>query len=239
MADISAVNSNVNFYAVEPLRKHEVCKETGRTEVCKEARTEVCREAACTEVCKEASCTEVCKEAASTEVCKEDARTEVCKSSQDPSVDPNSGIDPLVLAYLYIFDSVQTGRDTAQIQAKEIENNATQQNNLISEEAQQNFATLKWTQLFTKVLAIKNKHGTFKTVNKKVAQKTLDVLGSHNQEISAIRSYLEDKLNVTNQYAQINETNLNDTMATSQQSVQQGGSLMQMLTSLTNQISRI
>jgi len=141
---------------------------------------------------------------------------------------PYAGVDPLELAYLFIFDSVKTGRDSAQIQAKNIQNNALIQNNLIGEEAQLAFMTLRPDQLFTA-------NGGAQ----KVAQTVLDDLQSHNQEISAVRGVMEDQLNVLRQNAQVSETNLNSNTDASQQSVQQGGSLMQMLTSLSSQISRI
>ena len=144
-------------------------------------------------------------------------------------------IDALLLAYLCIFESVQIDRDTAQIQSKGLEASAAAQNKVIALESGVNFAELKWSQLFTKKIV----SGKTKIVPKKVAQTILDNLEMQNQEVSAIRGVMEDHLTVLRQGAQVNETNLNSVMDEDQQSVQQGASLMQMLTSLTNQISRI
>lgn len=142
--------------------------------------------------------------------------------------DPYAGIDPLILAYYWIFTSVQIARDTAQLQAKEIQANAANQNSLIFKEAQKNFFTLSWSKLHTP-------NGGAKTVD----QGDLNNMEAQNQEVSALRGVLGDQLNMLRQNAQVSETNLNTTVSDSQQTIQQGASLMQMLVSLTNQITRI
>ena len=140
-------------------------------------------------------------------------------------------IDPLLLAYMEIFQSVQLNHQTAQIQAKAIAVNAQQQEEMINIEAGINFQTLRWSQMFT--------HKDGKVIEKTVSAVDINKLQTANQEISAIRGVLADQITVLRQNAQMNETNLNSVVNESQQSVQQGGSLMQMLVSLTNQVSRI
>ncbi len=144
---------------------------------------------------------------------------------------PYDKIDPLLLAYMEIFQSVQLNHQTAEIQAKSVAVNAQQQEQMINVEAGINFQTLRWSQMFT--------HKKGKTVKKPVSQTDIEKLQSTNQEVSAIRGVIADKITVLRQNAQMNETNLNSVVNESQQSVQQGGSLMQMLVSLTNQVSRI
>jgi len=151
-----------------------------------------------------------------------------------------SGIDPLELAYLYIFESVKIGTETAQIQAKSLQYNAVQQNRLIDLEAQQNFVVLHHSDLFTQRIVVgPNAPTAPQWKSKKVAATKLNNLNWQNMEISAIRGVLEDQINGLRQGAQIEETQDNTVINDAQQSIQQGGSLMQMLISLTNQISRI
>lgn len=174
-------------------------------------------------------------------------------------------IDPLLLAYMYIFESVQTGRETAQIQAKSLENNVEVQNKLINEEATKNFYALRQSQIYNKVTKTRVKHQTWdpgcpgthwipphwnvwytthaiqtRWVGKKdVAPSVLANFEEKNQEVSATRGIIESQITVLRQDAQIKETGLNSSVDEDQQAIQQGASLMQMLVSLTNQISRI
>lgn len=170
---------------------------------------------------------------------------------------PFSGMDPLILAYMLIFDSVQTARQSAQIQAKDIQTNALQQNSIIDKEAQLNFQTLPWSILhYQKKVQSANgsiiEHVTpwfggwpatirysMKWFTKKAAATALQQFNTANQEVSAVRGVLEDKLTLLRQNSQVSETNLNSTSDEAQQSIQQGGGLMQMLVNLTSQISRI
>lgn len=179
---------------------------------------------------------------------------------------PNSdSIDPLLLAYMYIFESVQTGRETAQIQAKSLENNVEAQNKMIREEATKNFYVLRNSQLYNKVTKTRVQHKTWdpgcpgthwipphwnywytthaiqtRWVGKKdVDPDVLAKLEENNQQISATRGIIESQITVLRQDAQIKETNLNSSIDEDQQAIQEGASLMQMLVSLTNQISKI
>lgn len=151
---------------------------------------------------------------------------------KNPGQEPNVQVDPLLFAYMEIFKSVQLNHDTAITQAKMIAVNAQQQEQMINIEANVNFQTLRWSQMFTH-----NKKGL--TIKKTVSQTDIEKLQTSNQEISAIRGVIADQITVLRQNAQMNETNLNSVVNESEQSVQQGGSLMQMLVSLTNQVTRI
>lgn len=160
------------------------------------------------------------------------ANLEKSQKTEDPQEqDPFGKIDPLLFAYMEIYQTVQLNHEGAQVQAKTIAANAQQQENMINLEAGYNFETLRWSQVFT----YKDGKLTQKTVKETVVEK----LQIDNQEISAIRGVLADQITVLRQNAQMSETNLNSVVNETQQSVQQGGSLMQMLVSLTNQISRI
>lgn len=134
-------------------------------------------------------------------------------------------VDPLIVAYMQIFKSVQVNHETAGIQAKEIQANANAQNNLINEEAMINFSTVSQSEIDA---LKKSKRNTF-----------LQAISTQNQEISALRNDIEDKLTVMKQDAQVSETNVNTVMNENQQSISQGSSLLNMLGSLTQQISQI
>jgi len=155
-----------------------------------------------------------------------------------------SGADALLLAYYYILKSVQIDHETASIQAKEVQANAIAQNNLINEEAELKFNTFKKTDLFNKTLLMEwwanGKHGKVYTYKKKSNFKfILHEKSEQNEKISAERSVMEDKIGELKQSAQVKETNVNTVMNEDEQSVSQGSALMNMLVSLTNQISQI
>lgn len=169
-------------------------------------------------------------------------------------------IDALLLAYMYIFQSVQIDHESAVIQAKRIENNALEQSQLIREEGAFQFETLKHSQLYqtfyfgsaaeavmfekmiphTGWVIHKTPGGRIMAyIPKTISSAVLGNMSSTNLYISAERSIMEDKLSVLRQGAQVGETNLNSVTDEDQQSVQQGAGLMQMLVNLTNQITRI
>ncbi len=149
----------------------------------------------------------------------------VQQQTDDKKKEQGGSVDPLLLAYMEIYKSVQVNHETAGIQAKEVEANAIAQNGLINQEAMINFSTVSQSQ----VDALKqSKRNTF-----------LQQINTHNQEIAALRNDLGDKLTVLKQDAQVSETNVNTVMNENQQCVSQGSSLMNMLVSLTQQISQI
>lgn len=153
-----------------------------------------------------------------------------------------SGVDPLELAYLMIYQAVEINHDTTKTQAKALAENAKEQNLMINKEAEMNFVTLTWNQLHRRAKInyfIFNDPNNYKWVDKNPSQGVLDGMTSKNQEISAIRGVMEDKINVAKQNASVQETNLNSTSDASQQAVSQGSSIMNMLMSLTSQIARI
>src|SRR5262249_10871418 len=57
------------------------------------------------------------------------------------------GVDPLLLAYYFIYQAVLISNDSAQIQAKTMQSNASAQNELIRQEANVNFASIPASQL--------------------------------------------------------------------------------------------
>ncbi|MCH9627032.1 MAG: hypothetical protein S4CHLAM2_06660 [Chlamydiales bacterium] len=152
-----------------------------------------------------------------------------------------SGVDPLILAYSMIFHAVQINHETASIKSKEVQANAVAQNRLIDREGAFNFYTLTKHQLFAPDVHINIWNGGHYVTYapKTVAQTDLTQLNTKNQEIAALRNQLGDKLTVLQQGSQIKETEVNTVMSEDQQAVSQGSSLMNMLVSLSNQISQI
>lgn len=134
-------------------------------------------------------------------------------------------IDPLLLAYLEIFKSVQVVRETVTIQAKEVQANSIAQNHLIGEEALINFKTLSASAIEKMPQEERNAY--------------LQEINTKNQEISALRSNLGNKMTVLKQDAQVSETNISTGLNENQQTMSQGSSLMNMLVSLTQQVARI
>lgn len=166
---------------------------------------------------------------------------------------PYPGIDPVELAFLMICDSVALNHATAQIQTKALQVNAQIQEQMIDQEGQLNFVMFKHSQLFHKKKWIEwskfthswyqNNNGHmpygYKWTPQQVHQSALFQMEAQNQETSAQRGLLENKINVAKQNAQILETQENSTVDESEQSVSQGAGLLQMLVSLTNQICAI
>lgn len=175
----------------------------------------------------------------------------------------------LLLAYLIMYLTLRTSHDTDRIDAKKIEYNDHIQRLKIRQEAQEKFETIsrdqvdkeemiiggfpfvksvaKYPQLYHKLKELiaegKIKPGFVKFVwiqkTAKALNNILTKLQNKNQIVAAERNIMEDQLNVTRQGAQVAETNLNSAVNQTEQTLHQGSSLMQMLMSLTNQISRI
>lgn len=165
-------------------------------------------------------------------------------------------IDPLFLAYMMIFEAVKICHDTASIQAKTTQSLALAQNNLINMEGQLNFYQIHNSQLYNKKVVNQYTYGVMPGpwgpvrykkvvghVNKytpaKVGQTVLENVNTKNQRIEALRDQISNKLTVLQQDSSMTETNVNSIMNEDQQDISQGASLMQMLVSLSNQISQI
>lgn len=159
---------------------------------------------------------------------------------QDEKKGQSQSIDPLLLAYMCVFHAVQISNQTADIQAKVIQNNVNAQNQLIDLESKFNFFTLSKDDMFNKIQVVGTNIAPYiKYTPKKVAQTELENLTTKNQGVSAIRNTFEDKIRVLGQEVQMDETKVNTDVNNTQQSMQQGSGIMQMMLSLTNQISRI
>lgn len=181
-------------------------------------------------------------------------------------------VDALLLAYMFIFESVQINHQSAAVQAKQIESNASAQNKVIRDEENVNFAHFEKGQRDEKIVIITANGGrevidaaqigsaAFNKILRAIERGTyhgkalphskifttftvktgaMQQLQLKNQEISAVRSVMENKITVLRQSAQVGETNLNSAIDDDEQALQEGGSLMQMLNSLTQQITRI
>lgn len=165
---------------------------------------------------------------------------EAVQQANQQKNEPNPSVEPLLLAFMYIFQSVQISHETALIQGKAIQANALAENNLINEEAQINFITFSKSQLFTKqYLLTPYGHGKVVYKLKQLSTEIIQNWMAKNQEISAQRNLIGDLYNQKNQQNQQNETNENTVTDEDQQSVSEGSKLMSMLSSLSSQISRI
>lgn len=134
-------------------------------------------------------------------------------------------LDPLILAWYALHQAVQTSIETANIYANALEVNAVNQNTVINEEAHLNFVVLK------------TKDADGKKI--KITQKELEKVTTENEEINAERGFFESQATVLKQNAQMKETDVNTKTQITLQTLSEASGLMQMLNSLTNQISRI
>jgi hypothetical protein len=174
---------------------------------------------------------------------------------KDKKDNQQTEVAAIELAYLSIFNSIQTKQDTSHILAKDMQNKAATADNLIRQEAQLHFVTLPEMndkQLAQKVISalhlpnadqlnqlVQDGVVKFDNLDPKATQAMLSDMESQNMKVSAIRSVLEDQIGMVRQSSQVAATNLNSIVCESQQSIQEDGNLMQMLASLSNQISRI
>lgn len=166
--------------------------------------------------------------------------------------DPNS-LASLTLVYKWYLESMQVTQETVRIQAKQLQVNAADVNSMVDREAQ-----ISFVEIHTKVFEHFTDwhHGgyywngytfvrdTWVTqrnvwVTQKFSQAQLEEISNANQRAEVLRNNLGDKLNVKKQDAQVLETNINTSVDAIQQSATQGASLMNMLVSLSNQISQI
>lgn len=172
------------------------------------------------------------------------AKQDVNKAQNSQKKGQDGAVDPLFLAYLYIFESVQQNRDTVAVQAKELQVNAAQQQNMINQEATLNFNTLKCYTMekIEHVTAGPNgvtSHTTYKKVKIDITPEKLADFNAKNEQVSAVRGLLADQMGTLQQDAQIKSANINTDQDADQQSISQGASIMQMAGQLAQQISRI
>lgn len=170
------------------------------------------------------------------------------------------GVDPIVLAFFYLLEAANTSAQTASIHAKEMSQNAQAQQQLNREAASLKWFSLPkpeynnhtaWTNHKTRVH--KTIHGwtanwgrtftwrgtitTWVTVKHtwKTIQNSGDIQNaqSNNQQIAADRQILSQRIAGLQNTAHIKETNINTTIDTSMQDIQEGQNLLQILEALT------
>jgi hypothetical protein len=167
-------------------------------------------------------------------------------SSKGQNSDPPP-INALEQSYLMIFQAVEIGRSTAEIQNKGMEANAIQQNHLIALEAQQHLKTFGQELFFSLHKNVVNADGgpsgdvwvLKEGADLVKAQKTFETAQIENQRTTAIRQSLENQIGNLKQSASIKETNVNTCINDCEQSIQQCGSIMTMAFSLAQQIARV
>ncbi|MCC5832875.1 MAG: DUF720 domain-containing protein [Chlamydiales bacterium] len=147
-------------------------------------------------------------------------------------------IDPLLLAYLEIVNSVKVGQEAARAKTKELNANVNAQQDLINQEAYLNFTTVSEADLngLQDRLSLSHKSSTY---IQNAKNQFLECKQMYNQRISAMRDFLGDKLTMLKQNNQLCDTKLNSVISEDQQCVSEGSGLMNMLRSLTQQISHV
>ena len=146
----------------------------------------------------------------------------VFTSQTDEFIKENASIDPIIIAWMMILQSVSIGQDNAVVLTKALNESIQKQDKLIGLEAGFDLHTIPASML----------NGT-------VSQTFLNNMMSENQVTAAIVNVLENKQGIQRQIAQITATSVNTSVNETQQSTQQGSGLLQMLSDLTNQISRL
>lgn len=153
--------------------------------------------------------------------------------SENKQKKQQGGVDPVLIAWIQIFHSVQLGHQLANIQVNEMQKNLVAQNNTINEEQMLNFIPIPQDATIT----MYTPNGPIK-IKVKPSQALIQQITTKNQEIAALRNNKSDVLTVLKQDAQISETKINTVMNENQRTITQGSGLLNMLVGLTNQINR-
>ncbi len=183
--------------------------------------------------------------------------------------DPFGGLGPLLYCYMCMYHAVQTSRDTARIQAKEVQNTAAEENKVIGLEAQEKFASLNVSNLESAKLVsdatgpIVTKHevengrepvgwiGPWAThytvidhfkqeiVMKSNAAVVMGQFEAKQQLVSGYRGILQNVVSELQQNNQLKATDINSTTGLIQHSLSGASALLDLLTQLSGQIGRM
>lgn len=173
-------------------------------------------------------------------------------------------LDATIIAYMMILEAVKIQRDSAELQSSYLEANAQAQQQLIDEQSQLQYKDVERSALYHTVydeydskyyssISGGSSHASAESMSKMGT--SAKILGSHeelkddaditlrtleleNQLVAQKISFIDDKFSLARQRAQLSETDLNTDINKNQQAVQEGSSLLQMLTSLTQLINR-
>jgi hypothetical protein len=127
--------------------------------------------------------------------------------------------DILLYAFFQILESVNIQSNVAATQTKVLESNAFAQQNLNDQQNELNFKTVA-------------KNGDLDETH-------LESVQMDNQQVQKERNYLSNKLLLAQQNAQVTETQVSTTTNNTQQAAQIDSGISQMLSQITNQISRV
>lgn len=157
---------------------------------------------------------------------------------------PQDASNALLYAFYLILDSVKIQRDSADMEANKIRANAEAQSKLNDEMARINYEQVGkdgkiWSHVEVDWVSPEGGGSYWKWTSRDPTSNELSEMNLKNQQISKRLNYIENKTTIERQNAQVDTTNLNTTVNTAQQSVQIDGSLTNILTSLTQQISQI
>jgi len=163
------------------------------------------------------------------------------------SIKKGNGVDVMALAYYYLIESATTASETALIQAKQLKANGLAQEQLNKEAAQLQWYYVPDIQVTHHSTIVKHTHWTWKfwkngfhyTTYQRITwttqknQATVANDQAKNQQVSAERDYLTQKMSVLQQIASVNETNVNTISDESSQTMQESSQIMDIIQSLT------
>lgn len=168
------------------------------------------------------------------------------KKEEDVTPAAVSGMD---MALLAIMDCYQITHQSDAIQVQGLQANASLQNNLINEMAQQKTTTLSETQMEKKVPIYKTKIDVggnidyiitgYKEEKAPVSAAVLDQMQWKNQLSAEIQGIIQAKLNLQGQNAQVLTSNISATTDNAEQTHQEFTAMLSNLTQLGNQTSRM
>ncbi len=156
------------------------------------------------------------------------------------------GVDPLIIAYLCFLEAANTSSQTAQIHAKQLEQNAHDQQQLNYRLGELKLQSIPKQQIDKHYHLVPHRHlgpGShpipFDTYSRTFWYQTVGNRGAiqqanaKNMQISAERQVICDQLNMSQQAAQIGEANVNSITDEGLQTIQQGSQLLGILENMT------
>ncbi len=159
------------------------------------------------------------------------------------------GVDPLIIAYLCFLEAANTSSRTAQIHAKQLDQNARDQQKLNKRLADLKLESIPHAQIDKHYHYVPHHHTTmlpgksfpcrYTTYTKSVWFQTtanrgaIQQANAVNMQISAQRQVICDQLNMSQQAAQIGEANVNSITDEGLQTIQQGSQLLGILENMT------
>lgn len=170
------------------------------------------------------------------------------KSSQS-NISPT---DTLLLVIMSIMDAVNIGQERANLQAKQLCVNANAQMSLNNQAQGIAIVAITENEAYQiKTVKIKhsnqtmgdrgfvNHHVWYTTQKQKIAQpNAVEQIQTQNQKNESLRDGISNQVLLLRQIAQVGESQINSTMDTDQQSVSMAAGILQLLITITNQVTQ-